>query len=133
MKKLMALLMAATFVVAACSSSTEDAVDQYCDDLGDLKSAVQDAGSLTASSSVDDVNDASEEITKAYDAVISSASGVTDAVTSDIEAAQQTYVDTVNGLSGDSSVSDAFSDLQAAQSTYASSVESTLSQVSCSS
>lgn len=132
MKKLMALLMATTFVVAACSS-TEDAVDKYCDDLSDLKSAVQDAGSLTASSSVDDVNDASEKITKAYDAVISSASGVTDAVTSDIEDAQQTYVDTVNGLSGDSSVSDALSDLQTAQATYASSVESTLSQVSCSS
>lgn len=133
MKKLVALAMAATFVVAACSSSTEDAVDTYCDDLGTLQTSLQEVGNLSATSSVDDVNAVADDIKSAYDDVVSSADGVDNAVVSEVEAAQKTFSDSVDAISGDASVADALTQLQAAEDAYASSVNAALAKVSCSS
>ena len=132
MKKLVALALATTLVVAACSSSTEDAVDTYCDDLGTLKTSLQEVGTLSATSSVDDVNGVADDIKSAYDDVVSSASGVDDAVVSEIQAAQQTFQDSVNAISGDASVSDALAQLQAAEQTYEASVNAAFAKVNCS-
>jgi len=131
MKKLVALAVAATFVVAACSSSTEDAVGTYCDDLGTLQTSLQEVGTLSATSSVDDVNAVADDIQSAYDDVVSSADGVDDAVVSEIQAAQDTFADSVNGISGDASVADALSQLQAAEETYNASVDAALAKVDC--
>lgn len=131
MKRLIALALAATMVVAACSSSTEDAVGDYCDDLGTLQAALQSVSTLSASSSVDDVNAVGDSIKDAYNDVVSSADGVDDAVTSEIEAAQKTFTDSVNAISGDASVSDALADLQAAEQTYVAAVDAAVSKVSC--
>lgn len=131
MKRLIALALAATMVVAACSSSTEDAVGEYCDDLGTLQTALQSVSTLSASSSVDDVNAVGDSIKDAYNDVVSSADGVDDAVTSEIEDAQKAFSDSVNAISGDASVSDALADLQAAEQTYVAAVDAAVSKVSC--
>ena len=132
MKRILVLVMAAAFVVAACSS-TEDAVDAYCDDLSSLASALQEGQSLTASSTVDDVQQVRDDVTSAYDDAVSSAQDVDDAVTGEIQSAQQAFSDAVGAIPDDSSVSDGLAAVQTAWTQYVSAVDAAISQVNCSS
>lgn len=133
MKKLIVLVLAMAFVVAACSSSTEDSVDTYCDDLATLKTSIQDLTALTASSTMDDVDAAKQAVTSAYDATVSSAGDVDAAVASELEAAQSTWQSTVDGIPSDATVEEALTTVQTADAAFLSSVESTLDKVNCSS
>lgn len=133
MKRLAVFVAVLALVATACSDSVEDATDAYCDDLSTLASALGEVSSLSATSTVDDVQDIADDISDAYDDVVSSAANVDDAVTSEIDSARSDFQSSVSSISSDSSVADALADLQTAGQTYAAAVQSTLSKVDCSS
>jgi PBP1b-binding outer membrane lipoprotein LpoB len=133
MKKILALVLAMAFVVAACSSSTEDSVETYCDDLGTLQTSLQSLAALDATATIDQVNEAKDAVKSAYDATVASAQDVDDAVLSDLEDAQGTWQDSIDAIPGDATVDQALQALQAADATYLTSVNSTMEKVSCSS
>jgi hypothetical protein len=133
MKKLIALVLAMAFVVAACSSnSTEDAVDTYCDDLGTLKTSLESLNELTAQSTVDDVNNAKEAVKSAYDATVASAENVDGAVAGEIDTAQSTWQSTVDAIPGDATVADSLTAIQTADAAYLASVNTAVDKVDCS-
>jgi conjugal transfer/entry exclusion protein len=132
MKKLIALVFAMALIVAACSSSTEDTVEAYCDDLGTLKTSLQDLTSLSAQSTMDDVDSATQAVSDAYDATVSSAGDVDDAVAGELEDARNTWQSTVDGIPSDATVEEAMATVTAADEAFLTSVNSTLETVSCS-
>ena len=133
MKKLIALVFAMALVVAACSSSTEDDVKTYCDDLGTLQTSLQALTALTAQSTMDDVNSAKEAVKSAYDATVSSASNVDDAVSSELADAQNTWQSAVDAIPSDATVETAMATVTTADQAYLASVNTTLDKVNCSS
>jgi PBP1b-binding outer membrane lipoprotein LpoB len=133
MKKLIALLLAMAFVVAACSSSTEDTVETYCDDLGTLKTSLQDLTSLSAQSTMDDVDSAKKAVSDAYDATVSSADAVDSAVASELETARNTWQSAVDGIPSDATVEEAMTTVTAADEAFLASVNTTHEKVDCSS
>jgi hypothetical protein len=133
MKRFVLSFAVVALVATACSSSVEDATEAYCDDLEALGTALGEVSSLSATSSVDDVQDVADDISDAYDDVVSSAADVDDAVTSEIDSARSDFQSSVSAISSDSSVAEALTDLQTAGQTYAAAVQSTLSKVDCSS
>ena len=132
MKKLIALVIAMAFVVAACSSSTEEVVAAYCDELTGLQTAVQDAGSLTNQSTIDDYAAAKDNIVSSYQAAVEAATDVDDAVAAEIEDAQSAYQAAIKDIPSDASVESALITYEAAQKQYAASIKATLAKVSCS-
>ena len=132
MKKLIALVFAMALIVAACSSSTEDTVEAYCDDLGTLKTSLQDLTSLSAQSTMDDIDSAKEAVSDAYDATVSSAGAVDDAVASELEDARNTWQSTVDGIPSDATVEEAMTTVTTADGAFLTSVNATLEKVSCS-
>ena len=132
MKKLIALVFAMALIVAACSSSTEDTVEAYCDDLGTLKTSLQDLTSLSAQSTMDDIDSAKEAVSDAYDATVSSAGAVDDAVASELEDARNTWQSTVDGIPSDATVEEAMTTVTTADEAFLTSVNATLEKVSCS-
>jgi hypothetical protein len=132
MKKLFALVLAMAFVVAACSSSTEDTVEAYCDDLGTLKTSLQDLTALSTQSTMDDVDSAKQAVSDAYDATVSSADAVDGSVASELEDARNTWQSTVDGIPSDATVDEAMTTVTAADEAFLTSVNATLDKVSCS-
>jgi hypothetical protein len=133
MKKLIALVLAMAFVVAACSSSTEDSVQTYCDDLGTLQTSLQSLAALDATATIDQLNDAKDAVKTAYDATVASAQDVDDAVLSELEDAEGTWEDAIGAIPGDATVEQALQSLQAADAAYLTSVNGTMDKVACSS
>lgn len=133
MKKLIVLVLAMAFVVAACSSSTEDTVEAYCDNLGTLKTSLQNLTSLSAQSTMDDVDSAKKAVSDAYDATVSSADAVDSAVASELETARNTWQSTVDGIPSDATVEEAMTTVTAADEAFLASVNTTLEKVDCSS
>jgi len=132
MKKLIALVFAMALIVAACSSSTEDNVETYCDDLGTLKTSLQDLTALTAQSTMDDIDSAKKAVSDAYDATVSSAGAVDDAVASELEDARNAWQSTVDAIPSDATVEDAMTTVTTADEAFLASVNATLDKVSCS-
>ncbi len=132
MKKLIALVLAMAFVVAACSStSTEEAVTAYCDDLGNLKSSLVSMTDLDIGSTLDDVNNAKEEVKKAYDKTVESAQGVDDAVLKEMENATSEWQKAVDAIASDATIEDALVTVQAADGAYIVAIDAALSKVTC--
>jgi len=132
MKKLIVLVLAMAFVVAACSSSTEDNVETYCDDLGTLKTSLQDLTALTAQSTMDDIDSAKKAVSDAYDATVSSADAVDASVASELEDARNTWQSTVDGIPSDATVEDAMATVTTADEAFLTAVNATFDKVSCS-
>jgi hypothetical protein len=132
MKKLIALVFAMALVVAACSSSTEDTVETYCDDLGTLKTSLQDLTALSTQSTMDDVDSAKQAVSDAYDATVSSADAVDGSVASELEDARNTWQSAVDGIPSDATVDEAMTTVTAADEAFLTSVNTTLEKVSCS-
>lgn len=132
MKKLIVLVLAMAFVVAACSSSTEETVETYCDDLGSLKTSIQALSTLSAESTIDDVNAAKDDVKSAYDATVASAGDVDAAVLSELEDASNTWQSSVDAIPSDATVEDALATVVAADEVYLTSIDATLEKVSCS-
>ncbi len=132
MRKLLALVFALALIVAACSSSTQDSIETYCDDLGTLKTSLQDLTALTAQSTMDDVDSAKKAVSDAYDATVSAAGAVDDAVASELEDARNTWQSTVDGIASDATVQEAMTTVTTADEAFLTSVNATLDKVSCS-
>lgn len=131
MKKLIVLVLAMAFVVAACSSSTEDTVEAYCDDLGELRTSLQSLSALTAQSTVDDVNNAKADVKSAYDNTVSAAGAVDEAAAGEIEDAQNTWQSTVDAIPSDATVEEAMSSITTANDAYMGSLTTTYQKLSC--
>ena len=107
------VLMAMTlgWVFSACDDdddeTPEDATAALCTDLAELGNALGAYGDLTVDSTIEEVEDAQDEVAGAYDAVIESAGDVADARVDELETAYEELANSVDDVSGDDTVGEA--------------------------
>ena len=112
------VLMAMTlgWVFSACSDddeTPEDATATLCTDLAELGNALGAYGDLTVDSTVEDVEDAQDEVAGAYDDVIESAGDVADARVDELEASYEELASAVDDVSGEDTVGEAVTGIAA--------------------
>ncbi len=100
----------------ACSDddepSTGDAEAEVCSSLTELKTAVQAAGAITASSTVEEAEEARDDLTSAWDDVQSAAADLQDARIDDLEAAYNDLADTLGSIDDDATLAAAVAEIQ---------------------
>jgi hypothetical protein len=106
-------MIGTALVLGACSDdeTEEEATSSYCSDLAALGTALNAYGDLNASSTIDEVEQAQEDVADAYQAVQDSAADVADARLDDLEAAYDELAASVNDISGDDTVGEAITNI----------------------
>lgn len=120
--------------LAACSSeSTEESNATYCEKQAKAQSEVAALRSLITSgdATVEQVQDQRTAIQDALADAQSAAGDLGDSVRSDIEAADNTFSDSVDAIPGDASLATAATDYAAAIQAWDSSVESIRTEIGC--
>jgi hypothetical protein len=103
-------ILAASFVVfAACDDepTQAEANEQFCDDVSELIASLRVIRDLDADSTFEEVEDARERARNAYNAVLESREGVTEARFDDLEAAEQELQQALGDIDEDSTIGDA--------------------------
>ena len=99
----------------ACSDddepSTPEAESEVCASLTELKTAVQSAGAITATSTVEEAQEANEAVDDAWDDVASAAADLQDARIDDLEAAYNDLADTLSSIDDDATLAAAAADI----------------------
>jgi hypothetical protein len=120
MKRTLAIIsgamIATALFVGACGDddpSEEDATAAFCSDLDALGVALDAYADLTVNSTIDEVEDAQQDVSDAYDAVLESAGDVAEARVDDLETAYEDLAASVDDVSGEDTVGDAITDIAA--------------------
>ena len=119
------ILTLALGTVVACSdedgddSSQQGSESAYCGDLNELETAVDDVGSLSSSSSLNDVSAALNSVKTAFNDVKSSAQQSANADVSSIQSAVDNLESTIASASSSGSISAAATSIQTARAQLA--------------
>lgn len=99
----------------ACSDdddpSTPEAESEVCSSLAELKTAVQAAGDITATSTVEEAQEASQAVDDAWEDVASAAADLQDARIDDLEAAYNDLADTLGSIDDDATLASAAAEI----------------------
>ena len=130
------LMFAVVLAVAlsACSTSVEDAQAAYCDDLHTLfvtMGGITGEPNMEPSTSVDIVKTYASNVADAYEDVASSARDLDDAVTDEVEAARSDFLEAVDTLPDNGTISEVFEQFRVAWGTYVFTVGETLVSLGC--
>ena len=135
MKRLLAVVFAATLIVSACSSpSVEDAQAAFCDDLLTLfetMGGITGEPNIEPGTGVDVVKSYASDVADAYEDVALSAQDLDEEVTDEIEAARSDFEDAVDSIPDDGTMSDVWEQFAGAWSTYVTTVGGTLNSLGC--
>jgi ElaB/YqjD/DUF883 family membrane-anchored ribosome-binding protein len=140
-----AVLGALLFFAVACGDDDTDATDvgtavsdvagaqsDVCDGIAQLDSALEDAGNLNASSTLDEADEVQSDIESAVQSIREAASDIPDAIVNALQTAYEALSDTIENLSGDDTLGDAASSLSALVSAIRAAFQSVESEAGCS-
>jgi hypothetical protein len=115
---LVILLAIVATVVPACSSSTADNTQAFCNSLGNLAAAEANIRSINASTTVDQAKQYYSALQTAWNDVVNAKKDLTVSKYNDLQNAYNQLAASLSGLSGSSTVAQSLPTIQAAMSTF---------------
>ena len=102
-------LLAASMIIAACDDepTQQEANEQFCDDTAEFIASLRVIRDLDADSTIDDVEEARERAREAFENMVESSAGVTEARLDDLEDAYDELRRAVDDIDDESTVGDA--------------------------
>lgn len=112
------VLAVAALVASGCGQTTEDAEAQLCADLSDLRSSIADLHALTADSSLEEFDEARQNVRSSYRDAVDAARNVSNDRADDVEDAADDFMDSIDDIDDDSSLEDAEAQLAQSVETF---------------
>ncbi len=118
--------------LAGCSQSVEEAGGEYCSDLDTLRGELAALTSLVGGdATVEQLQEQRDAVREAYDAAVSSAGDLDQAVSNEADQAYEDYQDAVDAIPGDASLTEAGPQYVAAVQAYLADLGSIADQAGC--
>lgn len=125
-------LVVAALALGGCSDTVEEASADYCTSLDDLNAEVASLRSLVAGDATQEqVSDQAEAVRGAYDATVTAAGNLDEAVSNEASSAYDTFSSTVEAIPDDSTLSETADQYSAAAQTYLDSLASIAQEAGC--
>jgi cell division protein FtsX len=115
---LLIILLVMAVILPACTTSTTESTEAFCDSLQELAAAWANVESIDANTSVDQVRQYEEELRTAWDNMINARADLEYARFQEFEAAYRELADSLGQISGDVTVAEALPSVQAATTTF---------------
>lgn len=117
MKRALGSLIVLPFLLIACDQqppTTADLESELCTNLDQLGTTLTELSQINAQSSINELQDARQNVANAYQSVRDSATAVEASRVSDLETAYNNLDNTVNSISGQDTIGDAANNVAAA-------------------
>jgi vacuolar-type H+-ATPase catalytic subunit A/Vma1 len=105
-------------VLPACSSSTEDNTQTFCDSLAALARAEANVRSINANTTVEQADQYRQELKNAWNDAVNAKKNLTVSKYNDLEASYRELESSLNSLEGSQTVAQALPSIQAAMATF---------------
>jgi hypothetical protein len=115
---LLTLLLVGGMLLPACSSSTQDNTQVFCDSLAALAKAEANVRSINASTTVDQANQYRQDLKNAWNDTVNAKKNLTVSKYNDLEASYNELASSLNGLEGSQTVAEALPSIQSAMATF---------------
>jgi hypothetical protein len=112
------LLLIVAVVVPACSSSTEDNTQAFCQSLQELAAAEANVKSINANTSVDQARQYKEELQTAWNNTVNAKKDLSISKYNDLESSYNQLASSLNSISGSQTVAQALPSIQTAAATF---------------
>jgi hypothetical protein len=125
-------LMAGALLVGGCTESVEEASGDFCSDVDTLEAELASLESLVeGDATLDDIEAQREVVREAYDATVSSGGDLDEAVSSEADAAYDSYQEAVDAVPGDATLSEAAPEYASAVQDYLASLAMIATDAGC--
>lgn len=129
---LAAVTLAATAALTGCSTSAEEASEDYCEKVDTLESEVAALLDLVRiDASVDEASEQREKVAEAYDDAVSAAEDLAASIRDSASDAYSSFQDAVGDIPGDLSLSEATDEYTSASQAYLDELRSISDQAGC--
>jgi hypothetical protein len=115
---LLILVLAIAVIVPACTSSTSDNTQAFCQSLQNLAAAERNVKSINANTSVDQAKQYYQDLQNAWTATVNAKQNLNVSKYNDLENSYNQLKSSLDSLSGSQSVSQALPSIQAAVTTF---------------
>lgn len=124
----------AMFVLAACDDepTQAEANEAFCDAVGNYMAALRDVQDLNRNSSLEEVEEAAQVASDAYESMVEAAAGVVGVRLDDLEEAREELQNAVDDVSEDTDVGDALDEVDDEITNVVREASQVLNDVACS-
>ena len=115
---LLIVLLALAVILPACTTTTSESTQAFCDSLQELAAAWSNVESIDANTTVDQVREYEDELQSAWDNMLSARADLAYDRYQEFEAAYRELTDSLNQISGETTVAEAMPAIQSATTTF---------------